>query len=55
MSWWWQVDVGGLETDWPRLLFESLGPLAIIVLVMPIAAFLIWFNVKIRRRDVDRQ
>jgi hypothetical protein len=48
MSWWWQLDVRGLEADWPRLL-ESLGPLASIVLVMLIAALLIWFNVKIRR------
>ncbi len=32
-----------------------LGALAIIVLVMPIAAFLIWLDVKIRRREADRQ
>jgi hypothetical protein len=32
-----------------------LGAVAIIVLVMPIAAFLIWLDVKIRRRDADRQ
>ncbi len=30
------------------LLSEPLGPLAMIVLVIPIAAFLIWLDVKIR-------
>ncbi len=37
------------------LLSESLGPLTMILLVIPIAAFLIWLDVKIRRRDADRQ
>ncbi len=30
-------------------LSESLGPLAMILIVMPIAAFLIWLDVKLRR------
>jgi len=31
------------------LLLESLGPLAMILIVMPIAAFLIWLDVKLRQ------
>jgi hypothetical protein len=44
MSWWWQVDVRLLSKS------ESLAPLAIIIV-----PFLIWLNVKTRRRDVDKQ